>query len=172
MFSRIRLLTAGMVILMVAVVGVVAVACSGDDDDNADAADSITQEQFDQVQQSALKGQVMAVLDAYRIEDIHDWNTEVNEASEIAAGWDGKASRIRQATASVEWPDALAEHAGELQQAASDAEDAIANDDLAATKTAVTTLHESWHHLEPDALAYLAGEAAPDMNMDDTHADE
>jgi hypothetical protein len=166
--SRISLLAAGIGLLLL---GVAVGAACGDDDDSADAQDGVTQEQLDAVSASAQNGQILAVLDAYRIANIHDWNIEVNAASEITAGWDGTATRIRQATASLDWPEDLAEHAGELEQAATDVEDAIANEDLAATKTAVTATHEAWHHLEPLALSHIAGEAAP-TDMEDMPAND
>ncbi|HUF52643.1 MAG TPA: hypothetical protein VMR52_02565 [Dehalococcoidia bacterium] len=167
MFSRFRLLAVGLVVLLVAVIGVAAAACG--DDDDADAQDGVTQEQLDEVALETQRAQVLATMTAFRVEGLHEIDDAAQRASEFEAGWSGAITRMRQAVQGTNWPEALHAGAEETEAALISAEEAIADEDLAAFKTAAADAHAGWHGLERDAYSFVAGE---EHSGDDGHDDE
>jgi hypothetical protein len=154
MTSRLPLIAAAVAILIVGVL--IGAACG--DDDEAGAQNGITQEQIDAVALDAQRAHVLATMTTIRVEGLHEIDEEAVQAAEIEAGWSGSITRIRQAVAGTEWPADLHDMAEELETELMAVEDAIADDDLAATKTAISMAHAAWHDLEHPAYSFAAGE--------------
>jgi hypothetical protein len=150
--------------LAVVAVALFLAAC-GDDDDSDDNG------QLDDIQVSLERTQVLTVMNALRVEGLHEIDDEAQTASEIEAGWSGAIGRLHQAVAGTTWPGDLAEGGEALEQALGDAHDALEAEDLAAFKTSVTASHDAWHDLEHDAYAFIAGEEH-DEGEGDGHDEE
>lgn len=137
-----------------ALIALAAAACGDDDDANgASGGEAASREEVQ-------KAEVLAAMTLYRAEGLHLIDDEAQEASEIAAGWSGSVTRMRQATAGVDWPDIFVEQAQTLESELMQVEEAIDAEDLAAVKEHITLAHETWHEFEEEAYAYIAGEEA------------
>jgi hypothetical protein len=166
MTSRLRLLLLGLA-AVVAVALVAAAACGDDDDDDGGASSA----QIEQALLDAQRAQVLATMNSFRIEQLHEIDEAAQEASEFEAGWEGSLERLHGAVIGVDWPDDLAEDAAGLAAALAEAEDAIVAEDLAAFKTAITNVHGLWHDFDHAAYAFISGEEHAEGEEDD-HGEE
>jgi hypothetical protein len=146
-----------LVLVALAALAIVALgaACSDDDDDDGGGDNAALQEQI-------TKTQVLAALTAFRAEDLHAFDEEAQDASEIDAGWSGKVTRLHRVAGSVTWPEALADRGAEFATSLADLEAALDGDDLSEVKGAVSEMHAAWHELDGDGYAYIAGEEPSD----------
>lgn len=139
-------------LVALALVALAIAACSDNDDDDDSGGDTAAlQEQLDNTQ-------VLAALTAFRVEALHDFDDEAQEASEIDPAWAGKVTRVRRAVVSVSWPDELADRAAAFETALMDLEAALDGGDLSEVKGAVSAMHGAWHELDGDAYAHIASE--------------
>ena len=154
MITRLRLLTVGLAIVVLAIT---AAACSDDDDDISSQLDTI-QATLDELVESSQRGHVLATMTTIRTEGLHDIDDAAQQASEIEAGWSGAIKRMRQAVGGTDWPDELSADAAHWYDKLVAAEDAIASGDLAASKTAISEAHAAWHDIEGPAYLFIAGD--------------
>lgn len=147
---------------MVAAIGIAAAACSDDDDGGANAqTNDVTLEDLQRVS-------VLTTMTTIRAEGLHQIDEDSQQASEIEAGWSGSITRLRQAVAGTLWPDDMSTDGDDFETKLIAAEDAIADDDLPASKTAISEAHAAWHGLEHAAYSFAAGE---EHSEDDSHDD-
>jgi len=153
------------VALMAFAVGALFVAAcsSSDDSTGVQAAD---QAALDAVKDQATKAQILAAETVFRVDAMHELDDQVGEATEIDPDWQGRVTRMRRASASVAWPADLKDKAATELAALQKLETDLKNEDLAAAKADVGAAHDSWHELDYDAYAYIAGETpAPVPSM-------
>jgi hypothetical protein len=155
-------------LIVVAVVVLIAAACGDDDDGGGNSAqlDEI-QATLDELVADSTRSHVLATMTAFRVEDMHALDEQVQQASEIEPGWAAAIGRLHHAVAGTSWPDELAETAGTLEENLAAAEAAAEADDLAEFKTATVLAHDAWHELEHSAYAYIGG--GEDGSESDSH---
>jgi hypothetical protein len=132
-------------------------ACGGDDDNGASA--QVEQEQFDALREQVTKTSVLAAMTVFRVEELHQLDEDVSAASEIDSSWEGRVTRMKRATAGVDWPSDMREMADTLLDKLTALETALKNEDLDAAKTLAPEAHDAWHDLEHDAYPFIAGES-------------
>lgn len=163
----------GLVALAIAaVVALAFTACGGDDDDGASSDQLATiQASIDEIRLSQQRTSVLTTMTTIRSEGMHEFNIEINDASEIEAGWGGKAARLHQAIQGTDWPEELEEQGAELEAAFASFTQAMADEDLQAIKATSTEAHDAWHGIENAAYGFVAGEEATDDHSDDMEMD-
>lgn len=118
------------------------------------------QAQIQETQDSFQRTQVLCVLNAISATPLHEIDTNMQTATEIPAGVSGQIRRARQAAQSITWPEELSSDGNALVNSLKSFEQALSNNDLTGAKTYATQSHESWHHLQDAAYAFVAGEKA------------
>lgn len=146
------------VALLAFAAGALVIAACGDDADDSGASAQVEQSDFDALKEQATRSAILAAYTVTRVEQLHDLEESISAASEIDDGWEGRATRMRRATASVDWPEDMKEQAETALTALTNLEEALADGNLDDAKTYATESHDPWHELEHDALPYVAGE--------------
>jgi hypothetical protein len=137
---------------VVALLGLGVAACN-----DSDAESGVSAEDLTRVEEIAVKAQIAAALNTYRIEAIHDIDDASQKASEFDAGWSGAISRMHQVTVGTQWPEELKAGADDLAAGLDAASMALDAEDLQGYKQAIGEAHAAWHGLEPEAYAFIAG---------------
>jgi hypothetical protein len=144
---------------VVALLGLGVAACN-----DSDAESGVTAEDLARVEDIAVKAQIAAALNTYRIEDMHNLDDDSQKASEINAGWSGRVGRMHQVTLATQWPEGLKTMADDFAANLDAAGVALEDEDLAAYKGAIGKAHAAWHDLDPAAWNHISGE-----EHEDTH---
>lgn len=132
-------------------------ACGGDDDNGASA--QVEQEQFDALKEQVTKTSILTAMTVFRVDAMHQLDEDVSEATEIDPEWEGRVTRMKRATASVDWPADMREKADALLDHLTELETALKDGDLDGVKTHAPEAHDAWHDLDHDAYPYIAGES-------------
>ncbi len=147
----------------VMLIALIAAACSSSDKSDLDQ----TNARLDQIQMSlatiqaqTAKTQVLAAETVMHAEDMHGLNTAILTASEIDATWFGRATRMRCAVVSVDWPSQMKDTAAALVTNLTHLESALQEGDLAGAKRWTESTHEQFHMLDQIVYPYIAGETS------------
>lgn len=153
---------AALSLVAIALLAMFVAACSGDvKEEDLDTANA----RIDELQAETTKGQLLAFRNAIRAEDLHGLDEAIGAADAIDESWLSSATRARQATASVTFPDEMKTQGDALLASLTALEDALSHEDLDAASTAATDAHDAYHELDHDASPYLAGETpAPEAD--------
>jgi murein L,D-transpeptidase YcbB/YkuD len=154
---------AALVFATVVVIALIVAACSSSDKSDLDQ----TNARLDQIQMSlatiqaqATKTQALAAETVLHSEDMHGLNTAILTASEIDAAWSGRATRMRSAVASVDWPAPMKDTAAALVTDLTNLETALQTGDLAGAKQWTEPAHAQFHMLDQLVYPYIAGETS------------
>ncbi len=154
---------AALVFATVVVIALIVAACSSSDKSDLDQ----TNARLDQIQISlatiqaqTTKAQALAAETVLHTEDMHGLNTAILSASEIDATWFGRATRMRSAVASVDWPSQMKDTAAALVTNLTNLETALQAGDLAGAKQWTEPAHEQYHLLDQLVYPYIAGETS------------
>jgi hypothetical protein len=112
------------------------------------------------IQAQTTKAQTLAAETVLHAEDMHGLNTAILSASEIDATWISRATRMRRAVASVDWPSQMKDPAAALQTNLTSLETALQAGDLTNAKKWTEAAHEQFHLLDQLAYPYIAGETS------------
>src|SRR6266540_3428333 len=97
-------------------------------------------------------------MTVFRVDEMHELDDQIGEASEIDPDWQGRVTRMRRATASVVWPDEMKDKAATLVEKLTSLEAALTDENLDDAKTLAPEAHDAWHELDHDAYPHIAGE--------------
>lgn len=139
-------------------------ACSSSDvkEEDIDAANT----RITALEGQTTKGQILAWRNAMRAEPLHDIDEALQASDDIDESWIGSATRAREATLSVTWPDDMADAAARLVTNLTTLEDALTDGDADAAGPAATATHDEYHDLDHEAGALLSGEEHADEHDD------
>jgi hypothetical protein len=146
----------GLVALCLAATALFVAACSSSDVSESDLDKANAR--IDQLQAQATKGQLLAVTNAIRAENLHGLDEAINAADTIDTTWLGSAMRSRRAVASVEWPADMKDAADTLKASLTDLENALTEGNLSDAKPAASASHENYHELDHMVSPFLANE--------------
>jgi murein L,D-transpeptidase YcbB/YkuD len=159
---------AALVFATVVVIALIVAACSSSDKSDLDQTNARLdqiQMSLDTIQAQTAKTQALAAETVMHAEDMHGLNTAILTASEIDATWSGRATRMRCAVASVDWPSQMKDTAAALVTNLTHLESALQEGDLAGAKQWTESTHEQFHLLDQLVYPYIAGEtSAPAMS--------
>jgi murein L,D-transpeptidase YcbB/YkuD len=149
-------------------IALIVAACSSSDKSDLDQTNARLdqiQMSLDTIQAQTAKTQALAAETVLHAEDMHGLNTAILTASEIDATWSGRATRMRCAVASVDWPSQMKDTAAALVTNLNHLESALQEGDLAGAKQWTESTHEQFHLLDQLVYPYIAGEtSAPAMS--------
>jgi murein L,D-transpeptidase YcbB/YkuD len=154
---------AALVFATAVLIALLVAACSSSDKSDLDQ----TNARLDQIQMSlatiqaqTIKAQALAAETVLHAEDMHGLNTAILTASEIDATWSGRATRMRSAVASVDWPSPMKDAAAALVTNLTQLESALQAGDLAGAKQWTEPAHEQYHMLDQLVYPYIAGQTS------------
>jgi hypothetical protein len=162
-----KILIAGLVLVIVAV-SAAFVACddgedNGDAGANGDVADQLAQiiDDHEELHAALAKVQLVAALDALDGAGIHEFDEQTTQAAtldDLPAGYSAAVEKVHTVVSSVTWPEDTHDAVQEITTQAEALMTALEGDDLAAVKEASPQFHAAWHELREVGYAALGGD--------------
>jgi hypothetical protein len=138
--------------------GALFIAACGDDDDTNGASAQVDETEFEALQEQTTRTAILAAMTVFRVDAMHELDEEVSAATEVDAGWEGRVTRMKRATASVDWPEDMQAMADTLLEKLTALEAALKDENLDEAKTLTPEAHDAWHELDHDASAFAGRE--------------